>query len=229
MPLSLRAREIPPRVRIIKPGISARLPFCEMIIRVMNAADFTPGDFERMYEAMSPGRRERADGYLNPGARTLCILADHCIRTAVSEYCGAPPGEIVFGRSQNGKPFVEGADFHINYSHSGSFAAAAVSEYPVGIDIETRGRTDLRSTRKFATENELAYIGDSPLNFLKIWTLKEAHFKCTGEGLAGNLGSVEFSPDGISTVAAYGGFSCSTEVTDEYVLSVCEYKNESPD
>ena len=194
-----------------------------MIIRIMNAGDFTADDFALMYEAMDPERKKRADTYVNPDAARLCILADHCIRSAVSEYCGASPGEIVFGRSQNGKPFVEGADFHINYSHSGVFAAASVSEYPVGIDIETRGRVNTGAARKFASEKELSFIGDSPLNFLKIWTLKEAYFKCTGEGIGGNLKSVEFTADGENAFTGPDGFRFSTEVTDEYVLSVCEY------
>ena len=69
---------------------------------------------------------------------------------------------------------------------------------------------NLKTTKKFATENELVYIfgkipedadfcldyNDSTADifkrFFEIWTLKEAYFKKIGTGISADLKSVEF-------------------------------------
>lgn len=193
-----------------------------MTVKVLCAGEFTEDEFAKMYEMMAPGRKAMADGFVNPAAKKLCILADCCIRQAVSEYSGVSPETIQFGRDSNGKPYVEGADFYINYSHSGRFAAAAVSEYPVGIDIEDLNRKKTNAAIKFATDAEKKYIGDSAEKYLTIWTLKEAHFKCTGEGIGDNLKDIEFTSDGENLITVRGGFRYANEITNNYVLSVCE-------
>lgn len=190
-----------------------------MIIKILSTDDYTAEDFERMYEQMSRERRAAADRFVNGEAVKLCILADHCLKEAVREY-GGIPGEIAY--APNGKPYMDGADFEINISHSGRFAAAAVSEFPVGIDIEDKRRVKMNSARVFATENELKYIGDSPERLLRIWTHKEAFLKCTGEGIRGNLRDTEISPDGETIITERGGYYFVSETTPDYVVTVCE-------
>ena len=195
-----------------------------MIIKILSIDDYTADDFERMSEQMSPARRVKAAGYVNSEAWKLCILADYCLKKAVEEYGKAPSGNAEIVYAPNGKPYIEGADFEINISHSGRFAAAAVSVFPVGIDIEDKRRVSLSSARKFATENELKYIGDSPERLLRIWTHKEAFLKCTGEGICNNLKDIEISPDGETLITEREGYYFSGEVSQDYVVTVCEKK-----
>ena len=195
-----------------------------MIIKIDRIDSYTGGQFDEMYLEMSASRRKKCDRYIRDNDRKLCILADHLTRQAVSEFLDIPACEVIINRDSNGKPYIENGGCFINYSHSGRFAAAAVSDEPVGIDIEEKGRKSPGAARRIATPDELDFIGDDPEKFLIIWTLKEAHFKCTGEGIRNNLKETEFDFGGGKPVSNIPGFEYKSEITDDYVLAVCTRK-----
>lgn len=116
--------------------------------------------------------------------------------------------------SKTGKPYLENAVFSI--SHSKNVVACAVvtdkladecfsfngSPLEIGIDIEEYQKNDERyckiAQRYFSSEeNEnLNLSEDYSLEFLKLWTKKEAYVKCTGNGLKDISKPL---PDGIIT------------------------------
>ena len=96
---------------------------------------------------------------------------------------------------------------HFNLSHSGSYAVCAVSDAPVGVDIEVRRKnTNLKVAKRFFSQAENDYIDSFETlesredAFYRIWTLKEAFVKATGEGLSRPLNefSFTFTPSGIT-------------------------------
>ena len=192
-----------------------------MIIKIDSIENYTDGQFEEMFLEMSAGRREKCGRYVRESDRKLCILADHLTRQAVSDFLNIPAGEVVILPDSRGKPYIENGGCFINYSHSGRFAAAAVSDKPVGIDIEEKGRKSISAAMRIATANELEFIDGSSERFLVIWTLKEAHVKCTGEGIRNNLKEIEFDLSGGKPVSDIPGFEYTSEITDDYVLAVC--------
>ncbi len=93
--------------------------------------------------------------------------------------------EIV--RAEGGKPyFKEFPDRHFNLSHSGQFALCALSDAPVGADIEAvRPRSEGLPAYTFQGgdyERYLALGGDWEA-FYTLWTEVESVIKYTGEGL----------------------------------------------
>ncbi len=192
-----------------------------MIIKVDCIENYTDTRFDEMYLEMSSERRGKCDRYIREADRKLCILADHLTRQAVSDYLNIPPCDVRISRDSHGKPYIENGGCFINYSHSGRFAAAAVSDEPVGIDIEEKGRKSIPASKRIATGSELEYIGGDPEKFLIIWTLKEAHLKCTGEGIRNNLNEISFDLSGGKPVSDIPGFEYKSEITDDYVLAVC--------
>lgn len=80
---------------------------------------------------------------------------------------------------EQGKPHLE--DLHISFSHSGDYAAVAMStECPVGIDIEVMGERVGRLYQRFLNEEELAECNSSDLSQLHYyWGAKEAIYKAT--------------------------------------------------
>ncbi len=195
-----------------------------MIIRIDSIENYSDGEFEAMRLDMSAERQEKCLRYVRDADRKLCILADFITRQAVSEYLNIPARKVVIERDARGKPYIKNGGCFISYSHSGKFAAAAVSDKPVGIDTEEMRKVNPGSLRKFASENEKRYVADSAERFLALWTLKEAHLKCTGEGIRGNLKEIEFDFSGESLVSNIPGFEYKSEITDEYVLAVCLQK-----
>lgn len=109
-------------------------------------------------------------------------------RRMLQEYTGRPAASFNLARTEAGKPYTEnGPEF--NLSHSGEFLACAVSDRPIGIDIEAVRPLKIEIARRVCTPSELDYIAPATegahLRFLQVWTAKEAYFKALGTGIAG--------------------------------------------
>ena len=124
----------------------------------------------------------------------------------------------------NGKPiYKHKPDLFFNLSHSGNVVVCAIGSSPVGIDVEGNRNIRLNTAKRFFTEAEYRWVGEGQLGrgeesvitaesdeqqacsenptieqkkrFLRIWTLKEAYSKLTGEGIAYGISQVQFLPD----------------------------------
>lgn len=86
-----------------------------------------------------------------------------------------------------GKPYLSNhLDIHFNLSHTAGLVACAAGSRPVGIDAE-KIRPFPRAVLRKLTEKERIYIQSSERqdeDFMRVWTMKEACIKMTGEGLA---------------------------------------------
>ena len=92
-------------------------------------------------------------------------------------------GELHF--TELGKPYFPRGP-HFNLSHSGQYVAMAVSDHPVGIDIEEIHPVK-DSLIQILHPEEIAYINrqeDASRAFFRLWTRKESLMKCTGQGIA---------------------------------------------
>lgn len=127
------------------------------------------------------------------------------LRRILSTYTNKPPEELSFECTSVGKPYLTppNSAVQFNVSHSDSVALIAVSNgAAVGIDVESRRRV-LRHASRFAkrwfTPAELCQLdslSDTNLfreSLLEAWTRKEAFVKCTGEGIARDLRSIQVS------------------------------------
>lgn len=114
-------------------------------------------------------------------------------------------------KTEEGRPYFQGEkDIYISLSHSGDVVAAALSDLPVGIDVEPLYRKvdAAKLAGRFFTPKEIAEYTEAPFRetFFKIWTKKEACFKaCGGAGLL--LGGKENS------------FECSRIIHDLFVCA----------
>lgn len=93
--------------------------------------------------------------------------------------------DVVF--STSGKPyFSTHSHLHFNYSHSRAHVICALSQQPIGIDIEHIQPYDASILPDYFTAREQQYIqyADQPtLTFYELWTKKESFLKCTGQGI----------------------------------------------
>lgn len=85
-----------------------------------------------------------------------------------------PPVE----RSPRGKPLFSGLeDRWFSLSHSGGTALCALSDAPVGVDVEIVRPRRALLPRRLLSERELARFDGSWEDFYRIWTLKESWCK----------------------------------------------------
>lgn len=90
-----------------------------------------------------------------------------------------------------GKPYVKGNLF-VNWSHSGEMAICAISNNPVGCDVEIIKAAKLNLAKKYFTENENKLLeNDADTMFCRIWSAKESFIKFTGLGFRQHLKTFE--------------------------------------
>lgn len=124
-----------------------------------------------------------------------------------------------------GKPKLINSALEFNLSHSGRFAACAVSDTPVGIDIQKRGVFNPSAAKRSFADDELDFLDkseDKEQAFLEIWCKKESFLKATGTGITVNLNSFSVFKD----CGDYKFYSISNEA---FYLSVCREKSAVPD
>lgn len=99
-------------------------------------------------------------------------------------------GQPSVDRDEGGKPyFPDYPEIHFNLSHSGCYAACAIGEKPVGIDVECwkARKGGERVVRKFhPLEQEMFQASDETERvrlFHELWVLKESFMKAEGRGL----------------------------------------------
>lgn len=98
-----------------------------------------------------------------------------------------------------GKPYFPDSPWHFSITHTKRHAFCALAKCPVGIDAEELDRiVHLKLADKVLSDSEklrFEQCEDKKDAFLRLWVLKEASVKLTGEGLGGYPNHTDFSPD----------------------------------
>ena len=101
--------------------------------------------------------------------------------------------------ADRGKPFFPDSHWHFSISHTPDHVFCALAQSPLGLDAEEADREiDLRLADKILSPAEKIRYGaaaDKRDFLLRLWVLKEAAAKFTGEGLRGYPNHTDFSPD----------------------------------
>ena len=101
--------------------------------------------------------------------------------------------------SPRGKPYFPDSPWHFSISHTKNHAFCALAKCPVGMDAEEQGRVvHLKLADKVLSPSEKLRFDrctDKTDAFLRLWVLKEASVKLSGEGLNGYPNHTDFSPD----------------------------------
>jgi phosphopantetheinyl transferase len=122
------------------------------------------------------------------------------LRWALASCSGKKMEDLEFDFGRHGKPHLKNIPLEFNLSHTEKWVACAVSRRKLGIDVEvleSPGRNDRRwhlLAMRYFSNPEKKYLfslpeAEQPDAFLRIFTLKEATVKATGEGLATGLAS----------------------------------------
>ena len=95
-----------------------------------------------------------------------------------------------------GKPYIYGENIKFSISHSGDWVMVAISNMPVGVDIERIHHKDTYIIEKIFSSDEKKEIYEnfdvSDEKHYELWTLKESYMKFTGLGFQLPLDQCEF-------------------------------------
>ena len=113
------------------------------------------------------------------------IAAELLLNHAIGQIRPDLPLPLEIDAADNGKPNLSGLGLFFSLSHSGGYAACALSDRPVGLDLELRSPVRELLLRRFspAERDYIRSSADPPAAFTELWTRKESYGKATGEGL----------------------------------------------
>lgn len=166
--------------------------------------DLETQSVERWSGLLSASEQARATRFRHPADRAAYVAAHALLRHTLSEALGGDPRAWAFETGPFGKPALAAVHrrpwLHFNISHTRSLVACAIAGGPVGVDVEASdGDMPSAVAERFAPGERtmLAKAAGAEYRsiFFRLWTLKEAYLKATGEGLSGRLDSPAFKLD----------------------------------
>ncbi|MBP3775440.1 MAG: 4'-phosphopantetheinyl transferase superfamily protein [Prevotella sp.] len=164
--------------------------------------DIAGFDFETALPLLSDQRREQALKFKHEQGRKTCAAAYLLLCEGLRKEYGITE-KPVFEYGEHGKPFIVGhPDIHFNLSHCREAAVCVISDRPVGVDIESIREYKESLVRYTMNEDEIAQITQSSHPeeaFTRLWTMKEAVLKLSGEGLRNDMKSVLTGRERIET------------------------------
>lgn len=159
-----------------------------------------PALFAEWYEKMPAWRRRRIDSMKHESGKALSLGVGVLLHKALSEMGIEEPDEVSMNEFE--KPFYkEHPEIHFSLSHSGTMAMCAISDRPIGCDVEHQRQRDFDIAKRFFAKEEYALIKSQPTEqeqtsmFFRIWTLKESFIKCIGTGLSTPLNEFSIIPE----------------------------------
>jgi len=175
---------------------------------------------------------EHASRIRSEEERNTWISCHATLRQLLGNWLHLKPTEIELKKNAFGKLYLPGSSLGFNLSHTDkSFLLGFNPGGRIGVDLEyLTGREDIPLLIGYAfswQETDFCNLGNTPENFLKIWTLKEAYLKAIGVGLTDYLKSVNVYGSDENEITSkqlnQNNFICPNGETASMV-----YQNENP-
>jgi len=165
-------------------------------------------DLVLAYDALlTADERAKVSRYRFEKDRHTSLVTRALVRTVLSRYAEASPGDWRFVANTYGRPEIreprEERSLRFNLSHTEGLVVCLVSrDREVGVDVEdrTRGGDLLDIADRFFSPFEVKALRALPPEeqmdrFFFYWTLKESYIKARGMGLALSLSAFSFDLD----------------------------------
>ena len=163
-------------------------------------------------------RRERVLAYKQESRQMESALAYIELSRALA-LRGLQDIKPCFEYNEHGKPFLPlYPNLHFSISHCSQAVGCVLSEMPCGLDIERvrRASPSLISKTMNRNEEHQIYSSSHPdVEFIRLWTRKEAVFKLLGTGITDDMQDILLRAEAlhihiISTVNPARGYVLST-------------------
>lgn len=158
-------------------------PVTEEVIRL---------ELDSVLRAIPSWRYFKAVSFRFDRDRYVCAKAYLLLKQLLELHYGIA-SDVEFGYGKYGKPFLKDYPYiHFNFSHCPKAVFCAVSDDPIGVDVEEI-QFDEDVARESFSEDECHLIRSSQnpeIQFTEYWTKKEAYLKLIGTGMADNLKSL---------------------------------------
>ena len=196
--------------------------------------EYTPEEIARWTDELPEWRRKQVLAYKNDMGRRQSLLAYRLLCQGLREEYGIME-QPTFVYNEHGKPSLalpptggnasqalalgslrrrKGEGLYFSLSHCKEGVCCAISDRPVGIDIESASRKISDSVIRYSMnegEQTLIRESDDPQRtFLRLWTQKEAVLKRLGTGIR----------DDMRDILSDHAYTIEVRENERYILSV---------
>lgn len=210
-----------------------------MKIYCVKILDISEEKLEKLFLSISGERKSKIEKFVNKKDKIRSLIGEILIRIIVNDELGIGNSFIKFEKNKYSKPYLKGyPKFNFNISHSDDFVVCAISDKPVGVDIEKiKYIKYIDIAQRFFTISEFDYIMKNDLDirlsaFYEIWTLKESYIKCCGQGLSIPLKSFSIDIDKFENIKViidnqYNEYIFKRfEIDSNYKIAICSINKE---
>jgi 4'-phosphopantetheinyl transferase len=182
-------------------------------------------DLETALPLLSEQRREQVLRFRHEQGRKTCAMVYRLLCRGLLEEYGFSQLPV-FEYGEHGKPSIVGhPEIFFSLSHCRQAVACAISDRPIGVDVESvrpYRESLVRYTMNDAEQQRIKSAEHPDVEFTRLWTMKEAVVKRSGRGITGDIKHVL---DNLPLGNTLDGSVSIETVVDEvrgYVYSVCE-------
>lgn len=195
--------------------------------------DYTPEQIAHWMDELPEWRRTQALAFKHDLGRRQCVLAYRLLCQGLRQGYGITE-QPTFLYGEHGKPHLHPSSFnlhpsplipHFSLSHCREAVCCAISDRPVGIDIENTGRKVgdgiVRYSMNEEEQRQIEEAGSLPDGsnesdraFLRLWTQKEAVAKLLGTGIR----------DDFKYILAQDDYDIETQESERWVMSIASYR-----
>lgn len=178
-----------------------------------------------LLQKLSPERKQKVHNSKHEKSRKQSMGAGLLLQKVLALY-HMEQSSVVIG--EHGKPMIAGLEF--NLSHSGNLVICAVSDKPIGCDVEMIRKAPERVAERYFSESEKEYLNqfcgeDYDTEFFRLWTMKESYVKMTGEGMGVSFEAYEIALEDLSARVIRDGKmqACCLSSIDlqGHIVSIC--------
>lgn len=203
--------------------------YCELMLFNLNAISDEEVAFAKRY--FNEDENSRYEMSRHSIIKNQYALSKLLIKLILASKLECELNDIDIRYLPTGKPYLANLQnaMHFNYSDSDQTGLLALSDDPVGVDIEKiTNQPDIFDTMQLtmsSQEREWVMGADPFFRFFRVWTMKEAYLKCTGKGLGAtslpDLCSVLHSPmKSFNRCNADEGLCIYTDTLGDYIYSL---------
>lgn len=188
--------------------------------------------FEACCQRISLNRLLRVRKFLKQEDAYRSVMGELLVRSILNDKYGLPNKEIIFSTTTTGKPILAGrVSQAFSISHSGMWVLCAISDRPVGVDLEKIVERNVDFAKQYFAPHEIdtlfsLTVSDQLNCFYTLWTAKESFLKAKGTGLSGlhsGLDVMSCLNGGIVCIQdeEENWYTCPFEVDPNYKAAVC--------
>jgi 4'-phosphopantetheinyl transferase len=194
------------------------------MLYIFDEVDKLSGDFHIRYAPyLSQERTEKISRLKSASNKELSASVYFLLRYALAAQYGIDE-QVVFEYGKNEKPCLKSyPGIHFNLSHTANAVACAVSDLPIGVDVQRITTVPDKVARRVLADGEYAeYLkSDSPDEFFcRVWAIKESVLKRTGQGISAEFKDVIADELADITVYRGDGYYCCVTGADSVIEKV---------